>query len=112
MQAQYVHAGKTIDYTPTEDVAALSVIVLGDLVCVANLDIAANTLGALTIEGVFDFAKASGESTAITTGTKLYWDETAQQATTDDAEGTNKYIGKSVADASNDDTTVRIKLDQ
>ena len=110
--ARYIHAGKTIDYTPTVDVAALSVIVLGDLVCVANLDIAANTLGALTIEGVFDFPKADGGGTAITVGTKLYWDEADQEAKADDEAGANKYIGKAVASATDDDTLVRAKLEQ
>lgn len=110
--ARYVHAGKTIDYTPTVNVAALSVIIRGDLVCVANLDIAANTLGALTIEGVFDFDKATGGGTVITAGTKLYWDEAVRQVTVDEASGANKYIGKAVADAGNDAITVRAKLDQ
>ena len=110
--ARYVHAGKTIDYTPTVFVASGSVIVLGDLVCVANLDIPANQLGALTIEGVFDFAKATGGGTSITAGTKLYWDVADEQAKADDESGANKYIGKAVATASDDDTEVRIKLEQ
>ena len=110
--ARFIHAGKTIDYTPTVDVTAGSVIVLGDLVCVANLDIPANTLGALTIEGVFDFTKAAGVGTAIAVGTKLYWDVADQEAKADDETGANKYIGKSVLAATDDDTTVRLKLDQ
>ena len=110
--AKYVHAGKTIDYTPTEDVAAESVLVFRDLICIAILDIPANTLGALTIEGVFDFPKTTGAGWSVHLGSKIYWDEENSIATGDNNGEANKYIGKAVADASEDDTTVRVKLDQ
>jgi len=45
--AQFIHDGKSIDYTPTADVAAGDVVVQNDLLGVAKLDIAANALGAL-----------------------------------------------------------------
>ena len=39
------------------------------------------TLGALAITGVFDFPKATGASTALGAGVKLYFDEAEQVAT-------------------------------
>ncbi len=101
---------RAIDYTPAADVAAGDVVVQGDLVGVAKLDIAANTLGALAVDGVFDVPKASGGGTAIAAGAKVYWDATNKQATaTADA---NKYMGKTVKAAADADTTVRVRLEQ
>ncbi|GIW55554.1 MAG: hypothetical protein KatS3mg082_1958 [Nitrospiraceae bacterium] len=78
-QAVFVHEGASIDYTPAADVAAGDVVVQGDLVGVAKLDIKAGKLGALAVEGVFDFAKATGVGTAIAAGAIVYWDDTANQ---------------------------------
>ena len=64
MKAIYVQPGNAIDYTPTADVAAGDVVVLGTIIGVASYDIAANTLGALNVSGVFDMPKASGAVTA------------------------------------------------
>ena len=109
-QAVFVHEGAAIDYTPTADVAAGDVVVQGDLVGVAKLDIKAGKLGALAVEGVFDFAKATGVGTAIAVGAILYWNDAANQATTS-ATG-NKQIGKCVKAAGDNDATVRAKLSQ
>jgi len=109
-QAIFRHDGGSIDYTPAADVAAGDVIVQGELVGVAKLDIKANTLGALAVAGVFDFAKATGGGTAITAGANVYWDDTNNVATTT-ASG-NKLIGKCVRAAANADTTVRVRMSQ
>ncbi|HXH23223.1 MAG TPA: DUF2190 family protein [Dehalococcoidia bacterium] len=109
-QAIFVHEGASIDYTPAADVAAGDVVVQGDLVGVAKLDIKANKLGALAVEGVFDFAKATGVGTALAAGTTVYWDDAANVATAT-AVG-NKQIGKSVRAAGDNDTTVRVRMDQ
>ena len=61
--AQFVHDGKSIDYTPSADVTAGDVVVQEDLVGVAKFDIASGVLGALAVEGVFDFPKATGVGT-------------------------------------------------
>jgi len=108
--ATFVHDGKSIDYTPALAVDAGDVIVQGDLVGVAKLDIAANALGALAVSGVFDFPKSTGSSSAITAGAKCYWDADNEVATT--TAGSNKLIGKAVAAADDDDATVRIRMSQ
>ena len=110
--AVYVQEGASIDYTPGVAVAAGDVVVQGDLVGVAKLDIAADQLGALAVEGVFDFPKATGASTAITAGETLYWDEGAGQATASAGGGANKELGKAIAAASDGDATVRARLAQ
>ena len=110
--ATYIHEGTSIDYTPGADVSAGDVIVQNELVGVAKRDIPANTLGALSAAGVFDFPKATGVGTAIDEGLDVYWDEGGTVATTDPAAGTNKKIGRSVAAADDNATTVRIRMSQ
>ena len=90
--------------------SAGDVVVQNDLVGVAKLDIAANTLGALAVKGVFDFPKATGAGSAIAAGKKVYWDATNEQAT-ETASG-NTYLGKTTQAAGDDDTTVRVRLEQ
>ena len=108
--ARFVHDGNLVDYTPGSAVTAGDVVVQGELVGVAKVDIPANVLGALAVTGVFDFPKATGTGTAIATGANCYWDATNQRATTT-ASG-NKLIGKSVRAAADADATVRIRMSQ
>ncbi len=110
MQATFVHEGRSIDYTPGSTVAAGDVVVQGELVGVAKTPIAANALGSLAVDGVFDFAKATGGGTAITAGANVYWDDTNNVATTT-ATG-NKLIGKCVKAAADADATVRVRMNQ
>jgi len=110
--ATYVHEGKSIDYTPGADVSAGDVVVQGDLIGIAKLDIAADTLGALAVTGVFDVSKTAGVGEAIEAGAKVYWDVADGIAKTDSEAGANKYLGKTVAAAGDDDETVRVRLEQ
>jgi len=112
MNATYIHEGSSIDYTPAADVSAGDVIVQGELVGVAKLDIKASTLGALAVTGVFDFPKATGVSSGIAAGAEVYWDATAVQATTDSAVGVNKRIGRTIGAAGDNDATVRVRMSQ
>lgn len=110
--AVFRQAGGTIDYTPGSAVFAGDVIVQGELVGVANVDIPVNSLGALSVEGVFDFSKAVGGSTAIAAGAVVYWDVADGEAKEDDESAANKVLGKVIAAAGDNDTTVRVRLDQ
>ena len=110
--AQFIQDGKSIDYTPGADVSAGDVVVQGDLVGIAKLDIAANALGALAVTGVFDLPKATVGGSAIAAGATVYWDEGDSVAKTDAEAGANKLLGKTIAAAGDDDTTVRVRLSQ
>lgn len=107
--ATYVQRGESIDYTPSSDVSAGDVIVLGDLVAVATLDIKANVLGALATCGVFDFTKAASDG-GIAVGALCYWDAAEKVAKTDCESGANKLIGIAVKAALTAETSVRIAL--
>jgi predicted RecA/RadA family phage recombinase len=110
--AQYVQAGDAVDYTPGAAVAAGDVVVQGDLVGIAKRLIAANSLGALSVVGVFDVPKATGGGSAIAAGAIVYWDVAEAVAKTDDETGANKQLGKTVAAAGDSAATVRVRLTQ
>ena len=112
MAVKFIQKGDAIDYIPSADVAAGDVVVQGDLVGVAKLDIKADTLGALAVASVFDFPKTAGEGEAIAAGSKVYWDVADGVAKTDDETGANKEIGKTILAAGDDDTTVRVRMSQ
>ena len=73
---QFIHNGDSIDYTPGAAVAAGDVVVQGDLIAIAKLDIAVGQRGALATVGVFDVPKATGGGTDIAAGAKLWWNAT------------------------------------
>jgi predicted RecA/RadA family phage recombinase len=106
--ADFLHDGVMIDYTPVAAVTAGDVVVIGSIVGVAKSDIAAAALGALAIEGVFLMPKTAGSSSAIAVGSKVYWDATNEVVTT--TASTHKVAGYTVLAATDDDTTVRVKL--
>ncbi len=108
--ARFIHNGDSIDYTPSVAVTAGDVVVQGELLGVAKLDIAADALGALAVTGVFEFAKATGAGSAITVGANVYWDVAEGVAKEDDESGANKLIGKVIAAASDDDALVTVRL--
>jgi len=113
MTATFVHQGDQIDYTPGSDVSAGDVVIQNDLIGVAKRPIPANIPGALSVAGVFDFPKATGAGSAIDVGLDVFWNAAAEEATTDPGSGaTNKKLGRSVANAGDDDTTVRVRLTQ
>jgi len=109
-EAEYKHRGDAVDYTPSSDVDAGEVVVQGDLVGIAKRNITADVLGALAVKGVFDMAKATGSSSALTAGAKVYWDAASDIVTA--TVGANKYVGKVVEAAGADDETVRVRLEQ
>jgi len=106
----FVQEGASIDYTPGSDVDAGDVVVQGDLVGVAKLDINADELGALAVEGVFDFPKDTGSASAIDAGKKVYWDSGNEVVT--ETVGSNTYAGKTIADAGASDATARVRMSQ
>lgn len=110
MPVTFVHEGAAIDYTPVAAVAAGSVVVQGNLVGVTRLDIPAGKLGALAVEGVFDFPKVVGDDLDHEVGEVLYWDETEEVATATATD--NKLIGKVVKYAGGGDAKVSIRMSQ
>jgi len=98
----------SIDYTPGGAVAAMDIVVVGEIVGVAPRAIAANALGALDVEGEFDFPKSTGSASALALGTKVYWDAGNSVVTT--TAGSNKTVGHVSKAAAASASTVRVRL--
>ncbi|TWU02897.1 DUF2190 family protein [Stieleria varia] len=62
MQAQFVHEGKHVDFTPDVDVPVGSIIIQGDLVGITKRDLKAKVHGSIVVEGGFDFPKVGVSS--------------------------------------------------
>ncbi|MGL6193675.1 MAG: DUF2190 family protein [Thermoguttaceae bacterium] len=105
MQARFKHDGKAIDFFPTSDITAGTVVINGSLVGIAKLDMSAGRLGALHVVGVFDVVKAN---VAIPLGSKVYWDDTAKQVVLN-ATG-NTLLGIAVLEADAEAATVLVRI--
>jgi predicted RecA/RadA family phage recombinase len=113
-QATYIQVGREIDYTPGSAVVAGQVVVQANLVGIAKTAIAANTLGALSVSGIFDVDQAAE---AITAGSPVYWDADGNSvsgtagagAATATASG-NTFMGFAQATTEATDSYVRIAL--
>jgi len=118
MQAKFIQNGKSLDYKPAAAKEAGDVVVLEDLVCICETDIAADTLGAVATEGVFKVYAADDDTSEVSIGEKIYFDEDGDPSTgtagtgcfTTTATG-NKFAGhavqrpgKSAADAAKETT--------
>jgi predicted RecA/RadA family phage recombinase len=109
--ATKIQEGATVDYTPGSDVTAGDVVVQSKLVGVALVDIASGEKGALAVEGVFEFTKASGDG-GIAAGDLVYWDDAENVAKEDSESAANELIGKCVEAAGDTAVLVKIRLDQ
>lgn len=107
--ADYVSEDCAVQYTTTPAVAAGAVVVMADLVGVANRPIAAGGTGSVDIDGIHSMPKAAAASgKAISQGDVVYWDATAGNITKTSTD--NKRAGKAAADATTTATTVRVIL--
>ena len=105
-------SGAQVDYTPASAVTAGQVVEIGSIPMVAELPIAADEVGALSCEGVFDVPKTSDVFSA---GDAVYWNSSGTPVTGDASSGaadnaTGNLMGVAVADAATGDSYVRTKL--
>lgn len=103
---KYVQPGNTIDFVNSGEAAIKSgdVVAVGNHVGIAGSDIAIGEVGALAMEGVFEFEKDDAE---ISFGANVYLVDGKVTATEDED---SSCIGFAIAAASANDTTVRVKL--
>lgn len=104
--------GDSVDYTPTSNVAAGDVVLIGAHPMVATAAIVANCLGSLACEGVFDLPKTSD---VFTVGDAVYWDTDGTDVGSNTGAADNSYatgyrIGTCVTNAAANATHVRTKL--
>lgn len=100
----YFQDGDLIDYTPSADVGAGQVVVMGELVSIAPRPIASGKLGAVIVEGVAYLPCATGATGAQ--GSVVFYSSATGVANAT----TGTYCGKLAADRVATDTTVKVLL--
>lgn len=105
MVAIYYYKGDIIDYQPQADMEAGDVAFIGSMAGVASHPIAAGTLGALGVTGVYKVSKAS--STVFSLGAKVYFNTSTQLATTSTSDS---LLGIATAAAANGEEEVFVKI--
>lgn len=93
-EATLIQEGRVIDYTAGANIVVGQVIPLITFCGVALTDIANGDTGAVATEGVYEVTATTAD--AISVGTQLYWDNTANTATISSATGANIALGKAV----------------
>jgi predicted RecA/RadA family phage recombinase len=104
--ASYVQKGDVLDYTPAAAVAAGDVVVIGSLVGVAPVAIAANAMGSLAIDGVWSMPCSTGATGAQ--GSAISWYAVSGVAHA----STGTAAGKLAKARAAGDTTVHVVLNK
>lgn len=106
--------GDVVDYTPSSDVAAGAVILIGTVPMIATSAIPANKTGALACEGIFKVPKTSDTFSA---GDAVYWDVDGTPVTgdalsgaADNSSATGNLMGLATEDAAAGDSYVKVLL--
>jgi len=108
MADNLVQAGKNIDYTngTGSAIAAGDLVIIGQRVGVALVDIAAGATGAVAMEGVYEVDKEA--LLAVTQGDLLYCDATSGEL--DKTALDQTLAGYAFASEATSTTTVKVKL--
>lgn len=112
MARNYTQPGNVLSYTAGvgEQYSAGDVVVMGDTVGIALVDIGEGETGSVAIEGVFEVPKVSG--TAWSVGQKIDWDASASAFTVGATPAEGDVIGCAIvaAPAGSTETTGYAKL--
>lgn len=106
MEAKFIQDGKSIDIVAEAGIAAGNVVISGDLIGVAKLDIPANAVGSIALEGIYDVAKGDA---VFAVGAKVYFDTENRIAVATAGEKI-VAIGVAVAAATAEAETVRVRI--
>ena len=106
----YRQTGKSLLWTNSTGSAVVSgeMVVVGDKVGVAAVDIANGETGSVWMDGVFEIAKNVSE--AFTQGLAVYWDDTAGDLTT--TVGSNNVAGYITEAATMAATLALVRINQ
>src|SRR5262245_16708536 len=102
----YVQNGEVVTLTAPYNVTSGAMLKVGSIVGVASATVASGASVETAVSGVFDVAKLSAQAWAV--GDKVYWDDTAKNATT--VASGNTLAGVAIAVAANPSATGRLRL--
>lgn len=108
--ARYVQEGKIINFqnSSSDPIRFGDIVTLTDRIGVASADIAAQTTGAVELEGVFEFPAEN--SAAFTIGQTVYWDAANKRITATKAASGAILAGIVVAPKSTADSAALVKI--
>jgi predicted RecA/RadA family phage recombinase len=112
--ANFIADGLTLDYTPAAAVDAGDIIVIGDEIGVAKLDIAASALGAIALTGIYDVIKDGTTGPVFAAGDPVFFDQATELAVRVETTPPNAgfvYLGIAVNAAGTDEALVRVRID-
>jgi len=104
MKAVFIQRAETADYIPQSNVKAGDIVIQNGLKGVAKLDIPANTLGTLSLCGLYRVEKGTASFAA---GQNVYWNSVSGKAT---ASASDTLIGLAAAAAASGDGSVTVWL--
>ena len=105
--SKFLQEGHYVDYTPSgADCTGGTIVVQGEMVGLADIDIAEDALGALRTDGVWRVPKTAGTGEELTAGAIVYWDAGNVVVTT--TASAHMILGNVVTAASASDTTVDV----
>jgi len=111
VNAIFVREGQTINYTPATAVLAGAIVLLGDLIGVAKMPIAAGAVGALCLSGQFKVIKDGTTGPVFAVGDAVHWDSVNGLAVRGGLAGSGiVYLGMCVAAAGTDEALVEVEL--
>lgn len=106
MARNFIGEGEAVDLPAPYAVTSGSGALIGSLFGVALNNYALNDMGVFGTCGIWELKKTSAQ--AWTVGQKIYWDNTAKEAT--NVVGTNTLIGVAVLAAVNPSPVGRVRL--
>ncbi|RNF33716.1 DUF2190 family protein [Paracoccus methylarcula] len=106
MSTTYLQPGHTLTITAPAAVASDDVVIVGDIVGIAQGDAASGAPVDVTVTGCWELPKVSADD--VQTGEALFWDATAGLATV--VSTGNTAIGYAIADAPAATGTVAVRL--
>jgi predicted RecA/RadA family phage recombinase len=109
-KATFVHDGDVIDFTPTVDVPAGTIVRKDYWVGIAKHAIAANQRGVLAVTGVYDIPKPAGAGVEFGIGGDVFWSESNSIGYPSQLDPGDVFIGHAVEPAPDDAETVRVRL--
>jgi predicted RecA/RadA family phage recombinase len=104
----YVQPGNTITVSAAADVASGGGLLVGSIFGVATGAAASGEALEVALVGVFDLAKVGSQAWAV--GDKIYWDNTAKQATKTATANTVIGVATQAVDGSAASTIGRVRL--
>ena len=108
MAKNFVQRGDFLTIPAPATVTSGAPVIAGEIVGIALGDAASGANVDVATRGVFEIAKVAVDDVSL--GAEIFWDASAELATTDDDSGSNTKLGIAAAAAGSSTGTVKVRL--